>query len=388
MADERCVSPGDDPRAPDEWLTGETAERLLRGESPASFDPAVRDQAERLAEVLGALSVPASAASAELRGEEAALAAFRKAREAAEAERTAAAFGDGAPGGEAAPVAAGAGEGLVRIGAPARSGSRSRRPRWARPVRLTLAAAMAAGTLGGVAVAAGSGVLPMPFHKDRPAPAASVSADETHGRPRVSPSAPAPQGPGAGTRTPGAGPGASAGGAPSGGATTGADSGGTPGGTTGNWWRDAATACRDIRNGKSLGAGRKRALEGMAGGAARVGRYCDAVLAAKPGAGGDDNAGDDSGDGSGKGESDGKGKGDGKNKGGGKGGTGQGDENGQGGDEDGQGGNGDGRGHGRHGGGRQRGAAASPSPSDRTNLAPGRRGAAPVPSPSPTYSAL
>ncbi|MGQ4417577.1 hypothetical protein ACN6LA_003841, partial [Streptomyces sp. SAS_269] len=187
MADERCVSPGDDSRAPGEWLTGETAERLLRGESPASLDPAARDQAERLAETLRALSVPAADASGELRGEEAALAAFRKAREAAEAERTAAAFGDGAPGRRAAPLAAGTGEGLVRIGAPSRSGSRSRRPRWARPVRLTLAAAVAAGTLGGVAMAAGSGVLPIPFQEDRPAPAASVSAGETHGRPRVSP---------------------------------------------------------------------------------------------------------------------------------------------------------------------------------------------------------
>ncbi|MGW0284735.1 hypothetical protein ACWDXT_16670 [Streptomyces sp. NPDC003236] len=375
MADERCVPPGDDPRDPDEWLTGETAERLLRGESPASLDPAVRDQAERLAEALGALSVPAADASGELRGEEAALAAFRKAREAAESERTAAAFGDGAPGRAAAPVAAGTGEGLVRIGAPTRSGSRSRRPRWARPVRLTLAAAVAAGTLGGVAMAAGSGVLPIPFQEDRPAPAASVSADETHGRPRVSPSARTPQGPGDGTVTP-RGPGASAGGAPSGGATTGTDKGGTPGpgasrGTTGNWWRDATTACRDIRDGKDLGNSRKRALEGLAGGAARVGKYCDAVLTGRPPTGGDDDAGDGSGDGSGK-----AGNGGGKDKGG----TGNGDENGQGGDED-------GRGRGHHGG-RHRGAAVPPSPADRTPAGPGRRAAAPVPSPSPTYSAL
>jgi len=376
MADERCVSPGDDSRAPGEWLTGETAERLLRGESPASLDPAARDQAERLAETLRALSVPAADASGELRGEEAALAAFRKAREAAEAERTAAAFGDGAPGRRAAPLAAGTGEGLVRIGAPSRSGSRSRRPRWARPVRLTLAAAVAAGTLGGVAMAAGSGVLPIPFQEDRPAPAASVSAGETHGRPRVSPSARVPQGPGNGMGTPGGGPGASAGGAPSGGATTGIGKGGTPGpgasgGTTGSWWREATTACRDIRDGKDLGNSRKRALEGLAGGAARVGKYCDSVLTGRLSTGGDDNAGDESGDESGEG-----GKGGGK----GEGGTGKGDENGQGGDED-------GRGRGHHGG-RHRGAVVSPSPSDRTSLAPGRSSAAPVPSPSPTYSAL
>ncbi|MFE3633774.1 hypothetical protein [Streptomyces sp. NPDC059168] len=375
MADERCVSPGEDPRAPGEWLTGETAERLLRGESPASFDPAVRDQAEQLARTLSALSVPAPDAHGELRGEEAALAAFRKAREAAEAERTAAVFGDGAPGGSPAPRAAGTGEGLVRIGAPARSGSRSRRPRWARPVRLTLAAAVAVGTLGGVAVAAGSGVLPIPFREDRPAPAASVSEDENHGRPSVSPSARVPQGPGEGTGTPDGSPGVSAGGVPSGAATAGTDKGGAPGSaapgaTGGSWWREAGTACRDLRDGKDLGNSRRRALEGLAGGAARVGKYCDSVLTGRPSTGGD-NAGDDSGDESGQGE---------KGGGQGKGGTGQDDDNGQGGDED-------GRGHGRHGG-RYRGAAVSPAPADHAPPAPGRHGFAPAPSPSPSFSPL
>jgi hypothetical protein len=37
------------------WLDRDTAERLLRGESPDSVDAAVRDQAERLAEALAAL---------------------------------------------------------------------------------------------------------------------------------------------------------------------------------------------------------------------------------------------------------------------------------------------------------------------------------------------
>ncbi|MFD5540839.1 extensin, partial [Streptomyces sp. NPDC127079] len=70
------------------WLNGETAERLLRGESLEAVDESARDQAERLAARLGALSARATAADTELPGEEAAVAAFRKARESAEEERT------------------------------------------------------------------------------------------------------------------------------------------------------------------------------------------------------------------------------------------------------------------------------------------------------------
>ncbi|MGJ3560691.1 hypothetical protein ACR6C2_28660 [Streptomyces sp. INA 01156] len=40
------------------WLNRETAERLLNGEPPEAADPATRDQAERLARTLGALSSP------------------------------------------------------------------------------------------------------------------------------------------------------------------------------------------------------------------------------------------------------------------------------------------------------------------------------------------
>ncbi|MFY4717689.1 hypothetical protein [Streptomyces sp. LaBMicrA B280] len=74
----------------DTWLNPETAERLLAGEPLEAVDPATRDQAERLARVLGALSAQATPAAVELPGEQAALAAFRKAREAAADERTAA----------------------------------------------------------------------------------------------------------------------------------------------------------------------------------------------------------------------------------------------------------------------------------------------------------
>ncbi|WP_405647698.1 hypothetical protein [Streptomyces sp. NBC_00019] len=63
------------------WLDRETAERLLRGESlDNAVDAADRDDAERLAKTLGALSVEPPMSSAELPGEAAALAAFRKAQ--------------------------------------------------------------------------------------------------------------------------------------------------------------------------------------------------------------------------------------------------------------------------------------------------------------------
>ncbi|OPG03327.1 hypothetical protein B1R27_28980 [Streptomyces sp. GKU 895] len=63
-----------------EWLNQELAERLLRGESlDNAVEPTARDEAERLAKTLGALSVDPPPSTTELPGEEAALAAFRKA---------------------------------------------------------------------------------------------------------------------------------------------------------------------------------------------------------------------------------------------------------------------------------------------------------------------
>ncbi|MYS30821.1 hypothetical protein GTW38_28660, partial [Streptomyces sp. SID7804] len=62
------------------WLDRGTAERLLSGEPPEAADPAARDQAERLAGTLRALSAPQPSADEELPGEAAALAAFRAAR--------------------------------------------------------------------------------------------------------------------------------------------------------------------------------------------------------------------------------------------------------------------------------------------------------------------
>ncbi|OLZ70944.1 hypothetical protein AV521_13170 [Streptomyces sp. IMTB 2501] len=368
------------------WLNRETAERLLRGESLEAVDASACDQAERLSQVLGALSAEAAPATGELPGEQAALAAFRKAREAADAERTLAVRAAGTsalprPGGDA---------GLVRIGAPARTGIQDRRPRWARPVRLALAAALAVGTLGGVAMAAGTGMLPTPFGPAHPHPAVSVSAGGPSAGPPASDSpqgttSPTP-GPGtpsgsAGTRGGASGQASGPDGRPSGSASPGA---GDLSGTPGSWWKDAAASCRDIQGGKSLDTGRRRALENLAGGSARVSGFCKVVLTAVGSADGQGNGGQ----GDGNGDSGGNGKG--KDKGG------KGDGNGQGGDGGGQFGEGNGKGNSGGGGKGSHGDGAAPLPSALAPVPPAlapahparTTGAGPVPAPSPTYTAL
>ncbi|MEW2621762.1 hypothetical protein [Streptomyces sp. NPDC048106] len=335
----------------DKWLNRETAERLLRGEPLDAVDPSARDQAERLSRALGALSAEAAPAPFELPGEQAALAAFRKVREAGTDERTAA-FAAGGSGRRAGACGRGAGArghdgGLVRIGAPARPAGTARRPRWGRPVRLALAAMVAAGTLGGVAVAAGSGVLPTPFDLERPGPAATAGADAS-GRP------PAPVAPQLPLDT----------GAPGGGTDTGrADGSGRvdgPDGRTGpsahpgistgpgGRWNDVVTACRDLRSGAGLNAERRRVLENLAGGSARLPQYCKLVLSAGGHVTGDpvrseggDNGGQDKDTGQGRGSGqDGKGQG-----GDGQGGDGQ-SGDGQGGDDESHPGGGSGYGQG------------------------------------------
>ncbi|MFD4597152.1 hypothetical protein ACFWPQ_03855 [Streptomyces sp. NPDC058464] len=351
------------------WLNRVTAERLLRGESLEAVDASSTDQAERLARTLGALSARATPDTAELPGEEAALAAFRKARESAEDARTAAAMASGAT---ARPAKGGrqADAGLFRIGAGAGAGARpARGAGWARPARLGLAAALTAGMLGGVAVAAGTGVLPTPFDDNPPGPAASVSAAGTPARPGGTSSPESLLGGETGTPSSGATSDGS-------GQTSPTPSGkprtrdtGSPGFQVGGW-SGALTSCRAIQNGKTLGADRKRALEGLAGGAGRVDKFCKAVLGTGL---------------NGKGDASGDGKDDGKGDGSGQGG--QGDNSSQG--DDGRPGRGTGSGSGSGEGGgkgndpRQNGVA-TPAPTSFVPLLPNR----PVTSPSPTYSAL
>ncbi|NNN31630.1 hypothetical protein HLK59_14900 [Streptomyces sp. S3(2020)] len=349
------------------WLDRETAERLLRGESlDNAVDAAARDDAERLAKTLGALSVEPPMSSAELPGEAAALAAFRKAH-ADRAPAAAALHASSATSGHTPSTDAG----LIRIGVP---GHRTPPPRHRRPVRLGLAAVVAFGMVGGVAVAAATGVLPKPFGKDEPRPGASVSAAVTPDRPVVSPS---PDDAAQGEPSPDGSSGASPDqGSPrtDAGATPGADPGSGGHGRTGGfgaWWDGAPAACRDLRDGKQLSTDRRRALEGLAGGSTHVGKYCKGVLKTSDAQAG---PGDDRKDSDQDSDND-------RDGGGGQGGD---DES-----HDGAPG-GNGNGHGNGGGHHPNGGLSTPepSPSDETTLQPKRAAAVPEPSPNPSYSAL
>ncbi|MBT2396523.1 hypothetical protein [Streptomyces sp. ISL-100] len=323
MADERY-----------EWLDKDAAERLLRGEPVGPVGDHARAQAERLSAALDGVARAGGHEAGELPGEAAALAAFRKARAAAPDTFSTS---------------------TVRIGRKV-----SVPVRWARPVRLGLAGALAGFALGGVAVAAGTGVLPSPFGRGGdPAPASTVSAAATP-QPLTSGSTTGEPGdtgeptPGAtGTtggehETPGGGNGNGAGDGETGGtheSSPGSDTGllptypgwtgdgppGTapgdgsgPGSGTGDWYRKTAKACQDYRAG-NLTPDRERRLEAAAKGADRVERFCDRVL-------------DGSADGTGAGGKQGGGEGDGSSGGG----------NGDGGDKDDD--KGDGKGDGSDGG--------------------------------------
>lgn len=287
----------------DEWLDQEAAERLLRGEpvDPAGVD--ARHQALLLAGLLDDAAARGPVTEP-LRGEDAALAAFRKAR-------------DG-----------GAAELLPTVRLAPEAGPVS----WARSVRWGLAASLAGLAVGGVAVAAGTGVLPTPFGDPRPAPASSVSGAATPGpitseppagrlrspdgpspvSPPSSPGTPAVPG---GAGTPGAGDGAGSG---PGDASAAPHDGRTEGTGSRDWYSKTVEACRDHRNG-TLDEERKRKLEAAAQGADRVKRFCDRMLSADGGGedGGDDGDGGDGGQGGDDGEQDDDGEdGDGSGSGG------------------------------------------------------------------------
>ncbi|WP_426365703.1 hypothetical protein [Streptomyces sp. E-08] len=284
MADERY-----------QWLDQEAAERLLRGEPVEALDDRARHQAERLAQALGTARTPAAppAAGTELPGEAAALAAFREAT--AERAATAAA----ASVATAAPVPAGHARDLGRVRlAPGTAPAR----RWGRSVRYGLAAAFAAVTVGGVAVAAGTGVLPLVG----PAPASSVSAGDT-ADPLVSkepgirqdPEAP-PTEPGGGDPTPGSSPSADGSTAPTPrasdgrgsitpaprstpepGRTTG-DTGGTGGSGSTGLREKALKACRQYRTGKLDATGRRQLTNTLRTGET-LRLYCDRILSGDTG---------------------------------------------------------------------------------------------------------
>ncbi|MEU9863828.1 hypothetical protein AB0D99_23440 [Streptomyces sp. NPDC047971] len=258
------------------WLDQEAAERLLRGEPVDAVDDHARDQVERLAEALASARPFADAPDAELPGEQAALAAFRKAT----AERSLAM--------SPVPFAPDAAElGGVRLGrVPAAR-------QWGRSLRYGLAAAVAAVAVGGVAVASGTGMLPFQ-DRERPAPAGSVSAveipepvasgspDEGFGTATPSPPPPGEE------RSPDASPSLSTPPSTPGTGGTGGEDHATPepGRTTYPADRDRDSlaakivkACQDYRAGRLDDSAERRLTDSVRKGET-VRRYCDRVLAA------------------------------------------------------------------------------------------------------------
>ncbi|WP_328378352.1 hypothetical protein OHB13_23105 [Streptomyces sp. NBC_00440] len=286
MADERC-----------EWLDKDTAERLLSGGPVGAVDDHARAQAARLHAALdGAAPAASWAGTDELPGEKAALEAFRLAR-------------DG--GADALGPVRRTAKAQEPAQSPATAGGR-----WCRPVRFSVAALVAGCALSGVAVAAGTGMLPSPFGRSAPMPASSVSSAATprpliSGTPSDTPtsSSPGPDSsshgsgkPGPGRHHPRTSPPASEPGGDASGGDSGSGEGSTHGTKAGGTGRESgagnqhrptpsegghrlgagvlhklAEACRDYRAGRVDGE-RRRALESKAGGAANVEKFCGRVL--------------------------------------------------------------------------------------------------------------
>ncbi|MFE4260134.1 hypothetical protein [Streptomyces sp. NPDC056883] len=313
MADER-----------DRWLDKAAADRLLRGEPAApGAEHYVHARAERLRAALDALveTPPPPGADAdglpgELRGEAAAVAAFRARGSVLRAELQ-----------TRAPDAAlfGSADTVVELGAPAGPAAPGRRR--GRPVRFVLAAAVASVAVGGLAAAAGTGLLDRDSRDAAGGlPAASVTAGPSstasvHGRfaaPLAPPLTTAPHdGEGqSGSASPGTtpstggrtttGPGDAAGTtagtgteAPASGPTGGKDGRdrSRPGGVDGMKTdppdgsdRDkgsrtgAVELCKDYRSGR-IDEARREKLVRLAKGLMRVPRYCQGVLDVATGGG-------------------------------------------------------------------------------------------------------
>lgn len=319
MADER-----------DRWLDRAAADRLLRGEPVApGAEQHARTRSERLRAALDALAEPPPAAAAglpgELRGEAAAVAAFRAARGSLLAAEPQTRSPD--------PELFGSADTVVELGPPAGGPAPASRSRRGRPVRFALAAAVASVAVGGLAAAAGTGLLDRDTRDTAGrVPAVSVtsgalSAGQEGGakaRPLSSPGTTAPPGaerpsgtpqpgntPGADGRTttgPGGGATAASGGSGteptangSAGDKDGRDrslQGGTDGTTSGTGERDrgrdrdrdregrtgAVQLCRDHRAGRLDEEGRERLVR-LAKGLLRVPRYCQTVLGLTAGGG-------------------------------------------------------------------------------------------------------
>ncbi|MGW9502311.1 hypothetical protein ACWGRT_15315 [Streptomyces albidoflavus] len=244
------------------WPTEDATERLLRGEHSGPADaPPDPPEAAALRAAFATLTAPGPAEQAAAREEEA-VAAFRTAHRET-------------------------GAGVVRLGRPAPAPSR-----WGRPVRFGLAVALGGFMIGGVAMAAGAGVLPSPFRgTENPAPAASVSADSSSPEvlvsPEPDPSEPASPTPPDSPSTPASSPGEPTPeedetDPPRSGTPT-PESSPHPGRTPsrgGGWdWEERTeTACRAYEDG-TMDAEHRRRLERLAkGGPGAIERFCRGVL--------------------------------------------------------------------------------------------------------------
>ncbi|MFF9572769.1 hypothetical protein [Streptomyces sp. NPDC014685] len=392
-----------------EWLDKEVAERLLRGEPVDPVGGHACTEAESLVAALDAAARAARPATGELPGEAAALAAFRtarrSARDSARARKAAGAQAGGAEnatrqtGTEVLPtvrIRAASGGSGPRTSAASVGAGRNRLSRWSRPVRFGLVASFAGCALGGVAVAAGTGMLPGPFGGRAPVPATSVSAaatpEELGSRPAGAETPRAPSSaPERGVTEPtpdrsasSSGRSADAGsnrtekrgarepGGSASGPTKTPGRGGLPdrsgGGSSGEWYAKALKACRDYRNGH-LDDDRRRKLEILAKGARNLDRFCDRVIEGSD-KGGNGAPGSDGGGSGGNGGHGGHGGNGGKGDGGQGGddgrGDGDGDSDGDGegeGEGDGDGSNGEnGSAGGGSGGGSDGGSGGSPTP--------------------------
>ncbi|MEU0096965.1 hypothetical protein [Streptomyces sp. NPDC006267] len=319
-----------------EWLDEDAAEKLLRGEPVDPVGDQARTDAFRLAEALGTVRDVPRPPAGELAGEGAVLAAFRQAGHGSGAADA----GAGRPGTAHS----------VRIGSAPETPAR--RPRWSRPVRFGLVASLAGCALGGVAVAAGTGVFTGAFGElGPPTPAASVSAAATSGPlttdgPADDPASPADpsaagepeaasSGPATresempeesdGARTGDTGredgeerparPDAPGGDGPE--ETAGAGDGyddrpGGSGGDTaaGDWYGKSVEACRDFRGG-TLDDRSRRLLIRVAKGEKNLENFCDRVLDGgdgNGGPGGNSGPGGSGGNGSGRDDEDGGGE--------------------------------------------------------------------------------
>ncbi|MEU7551279.1 hypothetical protein AB0B01_02765 [Streptomyces sp. NPDC044571] len=287
MADER-----------NRWLDRAAAERVLRGGPVAPVaDHHAREAEARLRDALDSLRVPPAHPGEQLPGEAAAVAAFRAARGGAAATTADTAVFD---------------EPLIDLGTvvPAPVPVRAFGTGRSRALRFGLAAALAGVAVGGIAAAAGAGLLDRITHDSAgPAPAVSLSADEdpqpsgditgptpgpqlrpTPLRDGFAPTPGAPTAPGPdGNPWTGSGTGSGAGTGSGSGSTPGSAAGGSAGkdqssGAT-DLLRDtdkesrlkAVDLCEAYRSGH-MTADRRERLSKLAKGLARIPHYCEALL--------------------------------------------------------------------------------------------------------------